>query len=132
MDTFTIRERLDRSTRKNIHVDPVPDETPNGLSSDCLVTFVDRNNVIDDCRSSPQDLEDVKKWVEDQLMAILPDKIANEQRFARRLRKQFSTSGNPKGGFNPRYVTVDLLCYKTSPTQQKQTLAKFWFAIRAP
>lgn len=125
---YTISERLDKSTG-GIHVDPVPDVTPNNFNSDCLATFIDDNGVTDDCENDSEKLDEVTEWVMIQIESQLADVIDNTPKLYERLRDRFRSSSNPAGAFSPYRLTVKILDHKFIQTQTVAIHCKFWFKI---
>ena len=123
-----ISERLSRSTGI-VHIDTVPDRTPQGRRSDFLATFIDHHNVIEDCKGDNVKMKEVLIWVVTIVMVQFRDLIRNSPKLVRRIRTKFANEANPTGVFDPNKLKLKIIDYRFIPISTRETQAKFWFQI---
>ena len=124
----SISERLDMSAA-SIHIDPVGDETPSGLKSDCLASFFDDHLVLDDCGKNSVNLNEALEWVKAKIEANLPRTFLDHDPLRERIRERYKGPSNPAGDFSIVNRTVEVIDQKWTMTADGRNYAKFWFVI---
>lgn len=128
MYLLSIEERL-RKSANSIHIDPVPDVTPNQLQSDCLATFFDHHKVTDDCEKDHEKMNELVTWLVDKINKELPDLVARNLRLSIHLRERFSSPTNPDGDFSLYRLNAEIIDHKFDQTPDGPIYCKFWFKI---